>query len=73
MQQRSSHADADPDWEVVGDDFGEVPKHRHGEVTATAFLFSNPDEVWAECSMCGARLNLGSTQALQKLGWQPPR
>jgi hypothetical protein len=73
MQQRPSHADADPDWEVEDHDFGEVPKHRHGDVTATAFLFSNPDEVWAECSMCGARLNLGSPQALEQLGWRSSR
>ena len=49
MSQRPSNPDADPDWEVEEDGFGEVPKHRHGDVTATAFLFSNPDEVWAEC------------------------
>ena len=69
--QRLSNRSADPDWEVEADDFGEQPKHRHGDVSATAFLFSNPDEVWAECSMCGARLNLGAPKALQKLGWRP--
>ena len=73
MSQRPSNPDADPDWEVEEDGFGEVPKHRHGDVTATAFLFSNPDEVWAECSMCGARLDLGSPKALQKLGWRSTR
>ena len=68
MSQRPSNPAADPDWEVEEDGFGEVPKHRHGDVTATAFLFSNPDEVWAECSMCGARLDLGSPNSLQQLG-----
>lgn len=59
----------DPDWEVA-EEFGQVPKHRHGDVSATAFLFSNPDEVWAECSMCGARLDLDNPMSLQKLGWR---
>ncbi len=50
---RSDH----PDWELA-DQLGQAPQHRHGDVSATAFLYSNPDEVWAECSMCGARLVL---------------
>ena len=55
-----------PDWEVA-EGFGEVPKHRHGDVSATAFLYSNPDEVWAECSMCGARLDLDDQETLRRL------
>ena len=45
------------DWEVAAE-VGQAPQHRHGAVSATAFLYSNPDEVWAECSMCGTLLHL---------------
>ena len=55
-----------PDWEVA-DQLGQAPKHRHGDVSATAFLYSNPDEVWAECSMCGARLVLDDPKMLRRL------
>ena len=53
-------ADAAGDWVVEGDDHGgRVVRHRHWDVEAVAYLYSNPDEVWAECTMCGATLALG--------------
>lgn len=46
-------------WEVDEDDFGgRIVRHRHADITATAYVFSNPDQVWAECSLCGAELGL---------------
>ena len=57
-----------PDWHVEVTNYGvQVVTHRHGDVEATAFLYSNPDEVWAECTMCGARLDLDDPTTLQRL------
>ena len=55
--------DSYPGWEVEDGDFGgrEV-RHLHGEISATAYLYSNPDEVWAECTMCGQKLTLEREQ-----------
>jgi hypothetical protein len=56
--------DRGPDWNVATDNYGvQKVTHRHGDVEATAYLYSNPDEVWGECTMCPARLTLpaGST------------
>jgi hypothetical protein len=57
-------SDGQPDWNVAVDDDGrQVVTHRHEIAEATAYLFSNPDHEWAECTMCGARQTLpaGST------------
>ena len=44
-------------WDVEPDDFGGlVVRHWHGDVTAAAYIYSNPDRAWAECTMCGAEL-----------------
>ena len=59
-------SDAHPDWNVAINNYGvQVVTHRHGDVQATAYLYSNPDKVWAECTMCLARITLpaGSTTA----------
>ena len=32
------------------------------------WLYSNPDEVWTECSMCGAPLDLDDPRATRELG-----
>ena len=51
--------DASPDWEIEPADFGgQVVRHRHGDVTAVTYLYSNPDRAWVECTMCGAELTL---------------
>jgi hypothetical protein len=48
-----------PDWEVELDDFGgRMVRHRHGDVTAVAYVYSNPERAWAECTMCQAELGL---------------
>ena len=40
-----------PGWEVEDGDFGgRLVRHLHGDVSATAYLYSNPDEVWASAS-----------------------
>jgi len=55
--------DSYPGWEVEDGDFGgRVVRHIHGEISATAYLYSNPDEVWAECTMCGQKLTLEREQ-----------
>jgi len=47
------------DWEIDEGAFGgHVVRHRHGDVTAVAYLYSNPDRAWAECTMCQAELEL---------------
>ena len=47
------------DWEVEQGDFGgRVVRHLHGDLSATAYLYSNPDEVWAECTLCGQKVIL---------------
>ena len=52
-----------PGWEVEDGDFGgRVVRHIHSEVSATAYLYSNLDEVWAECTMCGQKLTLDREQ-----------
>ena len=46
-------------WDVEPADFGgKIVRHRHGDATAVAYVYSNPDRVWAECTMCGADLQL---------------
>jgi hypothetical protein len=51
---------SDPGWEIGRDEFGgQLVRHRHGGVPATEYLYSNPDEAWAECTMCGAKRSLG--------------
>ena len=46
-------------WEVEPTDFGgQLVRHRHGDVSAVCYVYSNPDRVWAECTMCGAELEL---------------
>jgi hypothetical protein len=51
--------DAVGDWEVEPTDFGgELVRHQHGEVSAICYVYSNPDRVWAECTMCLADLEL---------------
>jgi hypothetical protein len=48
-----------PDWQVELDDFGgRMVRHRHPDLTAIAYVYGNPDRVWAECSMCGSELDL---------------
>ena len=55
--------DAHPGWEIEQGDFGgRLVRHLHGDVSATAYLYSNPDEVWAECTMCGQKLTLEHEQ-----------
>ena len=55
--------DVPPGWEVEYGDFGgRLVRHLHGDVSATAYLYSNPDEVWAECTMCGQKLMLEHEQ-----------
>ena len=50
---------APADWEVEPADFGgQLVRHRHGQVTAVCYGYSNPDGAWAECTMCGADLVL---------------
>ena len=44
-------------WEVEEDGSGPV-RHRHGDVMAIAYLYSNPERTWAECTMCQAELDL---------------
>lgn len=52
--------DRPPGWDVEADDFGgRVVRHRHGDLTAVAYVYSNPDRVWAECTMCMDELELG--------------
>ena len=51
--------DAPAGWDVEAADFGgQVVRHRHGDVTAVAYIYSDPQRVWAECTMCGADLQL---------------
>jgi hypothetical protein len=51
--------DRPPDWNVaINNDGVQKVTHRHGDVEATAYLYSNPDEMWAECTMCPARITL---------------
>jgi len=46
-------------WDVEAADFGgKVVRHRHGDVTAVAYVYMRPDRVWAECTLCGADLQL---------------
>jgi hypothetical protein len=46
-------------WDLEPDDFGGlVVRHQHGDLTAVAYLYSNPDRAWAECTMCGAEVDL---------------
>jgi hypothetical protein len=46
-------------WDVEAADFGgKIVRHSHGDVTAVAYVYSSPDRVWAECTMCGADLQL---------------
>ena len=56
--------DVPPGWEVEqqADFGGRLVRHVHGDVAATAYLYSNPDEVWAECTMCGQKLTLEREQ-----------
>ena len=43
--------DAPAGWDVEPADFGgQVVRHRHGDVTAVAYVYSDPDRVWAECT-----------------------
>lgn len=58
------------DWEVDEDDFGgRIVRHRHHDVSAVAYVYSNPDRAWAECSMCGAELRL----VLYRIGETEPK
>ena len=51
--------DAPAGWEVLAADFGgQIVQHRHGDVTAVAYIYSNREKTWAECTACGAALVL---------------
>ncbi|HEY8177584.1 MAG TPA: hypothetical protein VIH19_03205 [Candidatus Limnocylindria bacterium] len=46
-------------WELEPTDFGgQLVRHRHGGVLAVCYMYSNPDRAWAECTMCGAEVDL---------------
>jgi hypothetical protein len=47
------------DWETEPTDFGgQLVRHRHKDVTAVCYVYSNPNGAWAECTICGADLVL---------------
>ena len=49
------------DWDVEGNDFGgHIVRHRHWDGPVLAFVYPDRDGEWAECSVCGAVLDLGN-------------
>jgi hypothetical protein len=47
------------EWDVEGNDFGgHIVRHRHWGGPVIAFVYLDPDGDWAECSVCGATLDL---------------
>jgi hypothetical protein len=60
-----------PDWEIEQDDFGgRIARHRHLDMRAVAYVYSTANRTWAECSICGATLDLvaASPRAMQAAG-----
>ena len=57
------------EWDVEGDDFGGfMVRHRHWDGLMLALYYPHPNRPWAECSICGATLDMDDTAGRQSVG-----